>query len=131
MSTCFQTSYVCIMYKYFLKTSTQYITFALTLNITNICVFCQCLLLTELTGRVNRLGRSYVTQGDRKIRDLHPFPPDTVVQLRLMYFPTFSQLHLFRAGIISYWGARRTQPIRMEETYTPTTMKPAGTVICD
>jgi hypothetical protein len=36
----------------------------------------------QLLGRVNRLGRSYVTQGDRKIRDLPPPPPETVVQQR-------------------------------------------------
>ncbi len=31
---------------------------------------------------MNRLGRSYVTQGDRKICDLPPLPPAIIVQQR-------------------------------------------------
>jgi hypothetical protein len=66
--------------------------------------------LASSWGCVNRLGRSYVTQGDRKILDLpplpHPSPPATVVQWRPRRVPGFSRLHLSRAGIISYWPER-------------------------
>ncbi len=59
-------------------------------------------------GRVNRLGRSYVTQVDRKIRYLLPLPPATLVQQRPQRVPGFSWLHLSRAGIVSYWPERAT-----------------------
>ncbi len=39
---------------------------------------------------VNSQGRSYVTQGDRKIRDLPPFPSATVVEWRPLRDPGFS-----------------------------------------
>jgi hypothetical protein len=39
---------------------------------------------------VNWLGRSYVTQGDRKIHDLPPLPPPaTVVQRETWWDPDF------------------------------------------
>ncbi len=54
-------------------------------------------------GCVNRLGRSYVTQGDRKSMTFPPSPPATVVERRPWQDPAFSQLHLSWAGIVSYW----------------------------
>jgi hypothetical protein len=66
--------------------------------------------LASSWGHVNQLGRSYVTQGDRKIRDLPPLPPPlppaTVVQWRPRRVPGFSRLQLSRAGISSYWPER-------------------------
>jgi hypothetical protein len=64
--------------------------------------------LASSWGCVNRIGRSYVTQGDRKIRDLTPLPPATVDQWRPWRerVPAFSRLHLSWAGIISYWPER-------------------------
>ncbi len=40
-------------------------------------------------GRVNRLGRSYVTQWDRKIRDLTPLPPPLKCSGDPSRFPDF------------------------------------------
>jgi hypothetical protein len=57
----------------------------------------------------NRLGRSYVTQGDRKIRDFPPLPLVTVVQRRPWRDPAFSRLHVSQAGIVSYWPERAAQ----------------------
>jgi hypothetical protein len=62
--------------------------------------------LASSWARVNRLGSSYMTQGDRKIHDLPPLPPATVVQQRPRRDPTFSRLHLSRASIVSYWLER-------------------------
>jgi hypothetical protein len=55
---------------------------------------------------VNRLGRSYVTQGGRKIRNLPSSSPATVVQWRPRQVPGFSRLHLSRVSIFSYWPER-------------------------
>ncbi len=43
-------------------------------------------MLNRITGQLLRMcepGRSYVTQGDRKIRNLPPLPPATVI----LHFP--------------------------------------------
>ncbi len=89
-------------------------------------------LLASSWGCVNRLGRSYVTQGDKKICNLPPLPPcqcsreETPVGSRIfLTLPLPGRHHLLLAG------AGRTQPIRMEETYTPTMMKPVRVGICD
>jgi hypothetical protein len=73
---------------------------------------------------LDRYCRSYVTQGDRKIHDLptpapcHCSAAETPAGSRI--FPTLplpGWHHLLLAG------AGHTQPIRMEETYTPMMMK--------
>ncbi len=75
-------------------------------------VIMRCLHLTELLtstwGCLNRLCRSYVTQGDRKIHDLLPLPPPpaTVMERRPWRVPGFSRLNLSWAGIVSYWLER-------------------------
>jgi hypothetical protein len=73
---------------------------------------------------VNRLGRSYGTQGDRKIHDLPPSSPRHYSAAEITLVSLFSRLHLSRAG------ESHTQPIRME-TYNPTVMKPSRKVTCD
>ncbi len=89
--------------------------------------------LASSWGSRNRLGRSYVTQGDRKISDLPPLPHATVVQWRLVSC-VFSTPPLPGWHRLLLAGAGRTQPIRMEEIYTPMIlqwMRPARLVKCD
>jgi hypothetical protein len=47
---------------------------------------------------VNRLDRSYATQGDRKIRDVPPLPPATAVQWRSRRVPGPASTPVGRSG---------------------------------
>ncbi len=70
------------------------------------CFFVDC-ITGQLLRMSDRIGRSYVTQGDRKIRNLSP--PLTPCQCsgeENQRGPTFSWLYLSRAGIVFYWLER-------------------------
>jgi hypothetical protein len=92
-------------------------------------------MFNRIPGQLLRMcepGRSNVTQVDRKIHDFLPLPPATVVQQKPQRVPRFSRLHLSGGGHrLLLARVTRAQLIRIGETYSPTTMELARTVICD
>jgi hypothetical protein len=90
------------------------------------------LLLASSWGCVNRLGRFMWVKEIGKSTTFPPPPPcQCSREETLAGSPIFLTLPLLGQHRLLFARAGRTQPIRMEETYTPMMMKPARVGICD